>query len=374
MGTRFCLLLMALLLVAGIALMAHATGTAPQTAIAQPVIEVEQHVPDHVEPGETISLEILVSNSGTSPAENLVITDVLPSGFEVVEVSHGPERKRGMIVWRVARLGPRERCTFRLVLRMMTAHVEVKNILNVTFQGSVEQSASLALMRPELVLQVTAPEWGFVNKVLNLQIHVTNKGTTAARNVVLHTMLPSGLAHPQGADLESVVGPIEPGQVRSFSLALTPTRPGELHTLIRAFTQGSLPVERDVVTRVRDVRLNVTANGPKVCCVNWSNTCDFTVANEGNEDAHQLQVVVKLPEGMSFVAASENATYDSTSHSIQWDLRGLRSGEKKTVVFNGIPRATGALDCRVLVTADETGPQQMTWSTKVVPASSPTLD
>src|SRR5262249_9687017 len=55
----------------------------PLPLAAQPNLEVKQVLPESVDPGAPVPLEIVLRNVGTTAAEEIVVTDVLPAGYDL---------------------------------------------------------------------------------------------------------------------------------------------------------------------------------------------------------------------------------------------------------------------------------------------------
>jgi len=65
-------------------------------------------------------------------------------------------------------------------------------------------------------------------------------------------------------------------------------------------------------------------------------TCRLQISNEGNADARDAQVFEDLPEGATFVSASDAGRYDARKHRIIWTLGHLGakgSALVRTAVF-----------------------------------------
>src|SRR5262249_53613129 len=144
------------------------------------------------------------------------------------------------------------------------------------------------------------------------------------RDVAIRTLLAAGLAHPHGNDLESSVGVLEPGQVRTLPLEVRPTRGGELRTRVTVQARGVAPLVREVTLRVTDVRVVLQARGPAVLQQPLTGLFETTVRNDDAGVARQVSLTVQLPPGLTFVRAGGQGQYDPQTQSSHWELGDLR--------------------------------------------------
>jgi uncharacterized repeat protein (TIGR01451 family) len=348
---------------------AQALGQAANRA--QAWIEVQQKMPDRIAPGETVPIEVVIRNTGTAAAESVTVNGSLPTGFELVDAIPTPDRVRGALVWPLGVVEPNGQrvVRMRLVTRDgSTANAELRSVVTVTYETSVQSTVVAAVQRPALALDVAAPVASQVGQPAALRITVRNPGATPLQEVLLQTVLPAGLAHPGGNDLETDVGTLEPGQTREITLAVTPTRAGEFRNRISALARGVVPVEREVHLQARDLKIGLSANGPRLLYQDWVGSFEVVLRNEGTEAISQVALVAGLPDGLMAVRASDNGIYDARNHSLRWSLGNLRPGETRTLVWNGTACAIGDQVCNVELAAGERLRKSLRWETKVVKA------
>ncbi len=319
----------------------------------KPNVEVEQRSPESIEQGSAATIEIIISNNGAAPALRVMVIDTLPPEHELVEATPEPERMRGQLLWSLGTLAPGEQRVLRLRLQLKqgTAKPRIVNDVTVRYELSASNTKVVTVKRPELLLTVKQAEGAAVGEPTPLQFTLRNAGTLPARDVTLQTLLPPGLRHPAGADLENEIGTLEVGQSRTLDLAVTPTRAGEAVVRVCATARETAPAEQEVRLQVHQTRLAVSGNGPSVCYPGWACAYEWTVRNDDDTTAKQLRVTAQLPEGIAFVRASDGAAYDAETHRVTWDVPELGAGEKRTLVLNGVARSVGDHDCQVLLTA-----------------------
>jgi uncharacterized repeat protein (TIGR01451 family) len=335
-----------------------------------PVIEVQQRMPQQIESSEAIPVEIVVSNTGKAPAENVAVSGCLPPGCDLLNVEPAPERVHDALRWSLGTVEPGGQRIVRLRLAARPgATTPVRSSLTVTYQASVETSSATVIKRPVLALDVVEPPAGNVGEPMALLLTVRNAGAAVARDVSLQTVLPAGLSHPGGGDLENEVGTLEAGETRQIALTVTPAQAGEFHHTIRLAAHGADPVEREVRLRVQEVKLTLSARGPRLLYENWPGSFEIDVRNDGTEVIRQVCLTAGLPEGLAYVRASDDGTYDAQNHCICWNVGTLPAGTARTLVWNGVARATGDLVCKVRLAAGPQAHKEVTWQTSVVKAT-----
>jgi uncharacterized repeat protein (TIGR01451 family) len=347
------------LLTAGVALAGEfPAAEAPAGRIAQPVLEVRQRLPEWVARGEAVPIEIVVTNTGAAVAEGVTVIDTLPASVDLVEAAPMPERLRGTLYWTLGALGPGQQQVVRLRVqpRAGAALAEVRSAVRVTFQNSVTSSGAVQVRRPELELELVGPEVARVGEPVSFQLVVRNKGNAPARAVVLETLLPAGLSHPGGDDLENDVG--------------------DLRQRIRARAAGEEAVEREARLHVQDLKLALSAHGPRVLYEGWPTSFELSVRNEGTDPAGQVRVTAALPAGIAFVKADGGAVYATETHSLCWELGELRPGEERSLLWSGNARMSGEQVWQAALTAGATTCKRVAWQTNVVrapPGGSPAV-
>jgi uncharacterized repeat protein (TIGR01451 family) len=368
-GVAGCIRTALLACVVPLATAASAAGQQPVRA--QPWIDIRQEMPVQVAHDEAVPVAIVVANTGSALADNVIVTDTLPASYDLAEATPTPERLRNTLRWSLGPIEPGGQRVLRLRLcaKAGMPSAELRNTVGVTFQTSASNSSVAVIKRPALALDVTGPEKGVVGEPVSFLISVRNSGTAPAHGVLLQTLLPAGLSHAGGPDLENDIGNLEVGETRQIALPVTPTQAGEIRTHVRVLAPGVEPVEREVCLGVQEVKLGLSANGPRLLYQNWAGSFELAIHNDGKEAVGQVYLVTALPEGMAFVRASEGATYDAESHSICWNLGDLRPGEVRTLLWNGVARETGDLSCRMKLLVGMRVHKEMTWQTTVVQAA-----
>jgi uncharacterized repeat protein (TIGR01451 family) len=361
----------AALLLAGLGLVGDLPGAEPAPARAQPLLDVRQSMPDWVSPGEAVPIDIVVSNLGTAVAEAVTVRSTLATSLDVTDATPIPERLPGALLWTLGPLTPGQQRVLRL--RVLphpgVAVAEVRSSVQVTFQSSVGTTAAAQVRRPELELAVTGPDSALVGEAVTFQIVVRNRGSGPAQNVVLETLLPPGLSHPSGSDLENDIGTLGSGETRQIALRVTPAAAGELTQRLRLCAAGEAVVERQARLRAQDLKLRLVANGPRLLYDGWPASYELSLRNEGVEVVPQARLAAVLPPGLGFVGADASGVYAPATHSVSWELGDLRPGKERSVLWNGIARGNGDQECEATVTSGSRTCRRLSWKMTMVRAA-----
>jgi hypothetical protein len=332
-----------------------------------PIIEVRQRMPACVEDQEAAPIEITVLNKGDAAAENVTIVDTLASGHDLVDATPPPEQLRGKLVWPLGVLpaGEQRVVHLRLKLKAGAGRAELRNHVTATFQMSVSHTATAAVKRPVLALQVLGPKTGVMGAA-TFRITASNTGCRVAHQVTLQARLPIGLSHPGGDDLEYEIGDLEAGESRVISLPVTLTKPGTQSSRFRLVCRGQAPVEQECSVSVQEIKLFLAVNGPKLLYENRPGGFEVAVRNDGTDMLGHVGVQINLPEGMAFVRANDNARYDPDSHSLIWNAGDLPRNETRSLLWTGVAKAAGNLEGQVTGRTDQRVLSQTTWKITVI--------
>jgi uncharacterized repeat protein (TIGR01451 family) len=242
--------------------------------------------------------------------------------------------------------------------------VEVSHQIRTSSVGISQYAA------PDLTVAVSKPPDVCVGDAVNLAFTLRNAGNVPARHVVLTTLLPPGLQHPKGTDLESDLDTLAPGDSRNLPLDVTALQPGDWTVRLTLQAEGARPVVQNVVVHAEDTQLTVVARGPLVSFQNATGVYELLVRNEGTATARRAYVTVALPEGFAFGRASEPGQHDAKEHCIVWNLGEMRPAEVRSLVWNGVNGKAGLIEFRIKLIAGPLQRQEVAWTSQVLPSKS----
>ena len=287
--------------------------------------------------GDTVTYTVVVTNNGVVDAKQVVVRDILDKGLKFVKATgeYTFDEDSRTVTW-IVDLAKGESQTF-----YVTAVAEAYGVLtNDVTVGDKTASADVVVPEiiPDKTANITNPNFG--DKV-DYTVTVTNDGIGDANNVVIVDRLGEGLTFVSASD-NGVWDPVKRTVTWIVDLAK-----GESKVFsVIAIVSGYGNVTNSLVVGNKTAGVNVTV--PEIIpdkTVNISNpnfgdnvTYTVTVTNDGIGDAKDVVVRDVLGEGLKFVSATGNYTFDEATRTITW-IVDLAKGESK--VFSVIATVSG---------------------------------
>ena len=280
---------------------------------------------------------ITVNNNANKDAKQVVIVDTLGKGLKFINASHNGkyDESTRTITW-IIDLGAGESAVFSV-----NAAVEAYgNINNTVVVGN--KSATKNITVPEIIpgksVDVENPNFG---DTVTYTVVVTNNGVVDAKQVVVKDILDKGLKFVKATgeytfdeDSHTVTWIIDlaKGESQTFYVTAVAEAYG---VLINDVTVGDNTASADVV--VPEIIPDKTAN---ITNPNFGDKVDYTVTvtNDGMGDAKDVVVRDVLGEGLKFVSATGNYSFDEVTRTVTW-IVDLAKGESK--VFSVIATVSG---------------------------------
>ena len=287
--------------------------------------------------GDKVEYTITVNNNANKDAKQVVIVDTLGKGLKFINASHNGkyDESTRIITW-IIDLGAGESAVFSV-----NAAVEAYgNIPNTVSVGDKSSSVNIAV--PEIIpgksVDVENPNFG---DTVTYTVVVTNNGVVDAKQVVVKDILEKGLKFVKATgeytfdeDSRTVTWIIDlaKGESQTFYVTAVAEAYG---VLINDVTVGDNTASADVV--VPEIIPDKTAN---ITNPNFGDKVDYTVTvtNDGIGDAKDVVVRDVLGEGLTFVDATGNYSFDEVTRTVTW-IVDLAKGESK--VFSVIAIVSG---------------------------------
>ena len=287
--------------------------------------------------GDKVEYTITVNNNANKDAKQVVIVDTLGKGLKFINASHNGkyDESTRTITW-IIDLGAGESAVFSV-----NAAVEAYgNISNTVSVGDKSSSVNIAV--PEIIpgksVDVENPNFG---DTVTYTVVVTNNGVVDAKQVVVRDILDKGLKFVKATgeytfdeDSRTVTWIIDlaKGESQTFYVTAVAEAYG---VLINDVTVGDNTASADVV--VPEIIPDKTAN---ITNPNFGDKVDYTVTvtNDGMGDAKDVVVRDVLGEGLKFVSATGNYSFDEATRTVTW-IVDLAKGESK--VFSVIATVVG---------------------------------
>ena len=287
--------------------------------------------------GDTVTYTVVVTNNGVVDAKQVVVRDILDKGLKFVKATgkYTFDEATRTVTW-IVDLAKGESQTF-----YVTAVAEAYGVLtNDVTVGDKTASADVVVpeINPDKTANITNPNFG--DKV-DYTVTVTNDGIRDANNVVIVDRLGEGLTFVSASD-NGVWDPVKRTVTWIVDLAK-----GESKVFsVIAIVSGYGNVTNSLVVGNKTTGVNVTVpeiipdKTANISNPNFGDNVNYTVTvtNDGIGDAKDVVVRDVLGEGLTFVDATGNYSFDEVTRTVTW-IVDLAKGESK--VFSVIATVVG---------------------------------
>ena len=287
--------------------------------------------------GDNVTYTVTVTNDGDVDASQVVIVDQLGNGLKYVSSSDGGvwDEKTNTVTW-IVDLAKGESRTF-YVNTIVSGYGNVTNSL-VVGNKTAGVNVTVPEIIPDKTVNISNPNFG---DNVNYTVTVTNDGIGDAKDVVVRDVLGEGLT------FVDATGNYSFDEVTRTVTWIVDLAKGESRTFyVNTIVSGYGNVTNSLVVGNKTAGVNVTV--PEIIpdkTVNISNpnfgdnvNYTVTVTNDGIGDAKDVVVRDVLGEGLKFVSATGNYTFDEATRTITW-IVDLAKGESK--VFSVIATVSG---------------------------------
>ena len=287
--------------------------------------------------GDTVTYTVVVTNNGVVDAKQVVVKDILDKGLKFVKATgeYTFDEDSRTVTW-IIDLAKGESQTF-----YVTAVAEAYGVLiNDVTVGDNTASADVVVPEiiPDKTANITNPNFG--DKV-DYTVTVTNDGMGDANNVVIVDRLGEGLTFVSASD-NGVWDPVKhtvtwivdlaKGESKVFSVIATVVGYGNVtNSLVVGNKTAGVNVTVPEIIPDKTVGIENPNFGDNV-------TYTVKVTNDGIGDANNVVVKDILGEGLTFVDATGNYSFDEVTRTVTW-IVDLAKGESK--VFSVIATVVG---------------------------------
>lgn len=318
----------------GVGVLESTTPSGPQ----QPELKIEKMAPPKAALGQPMIYHIIVKNVGESAAHEVIVEDQVPKGTQLTGTIPRGEMAESRLVWRLGVLQPGEEK--KIAVRVIpTQEGQIGSVAKVSFVAEVTSRTVVAAVK--LDLEFTGPTSAIVGDPVTYHFKLANTGTGDAAKVFLRNILPEGLNHPDGNDLEYEVGTLKAGEVKEIDLTVNAIKAGEFTNKAVLSTPGGAQKEAETKVKIIGDRLTITRTGPKRRYVGRTASFSNTVANQSDVKVAPVRVVEVIPAGMDFVEASANGQFDPQKRTVTWAIAELGPRQNQLLTLDLMAKTEG---------------------------------
>ncbi|WP_295113878.1 CARDB domain-containing protein [uncultured Methanobrevibacter sp.] len=287
---------------------------------------------------ENVTFTINVTNNAKVNATNVVVTDIVPKGFEYVKSNvTGYNSKTGLLIIDV--LKPGESYLFTITLKAVT-NGTLTNYVNVTCkENSTFKKANASVYVIPVVNLTVVKNTDFddyiVGDTVVFTITVTNNGPSNATNIQIKDIFDSEGLELLDGDLEQTIAFLENGTSKSVTIKANVTKLGDwINKVNVTCDQNDTIKSANVTVHVYnvDLRINKTANATYVP-VNGLINFTITVKNHSDRDAHNVIITDTLNSVFELIPGNYNVTGLIEGNLVVETVATLKAGESYSIWF-----------------------------------------
>jgi uncharacterized repeat protein (TIGR01451 family) len=317
-------------------------GTIPARRLPgslEPRLVIEKVAPPQAQLGQPLVYTVVVRNAGGSVAQQVVVEDRIPKGTRLTGTAPRAELIETTLRWKLGDLAPGEER--KISIRVIPeTEGSIGSVATVNFVAEV--AAEILVTSPQLQLEVEAPEEARINEPLNLLFKISNVGNGDASQVVIRDLLPEGLQHPAGKDIEYPVGLLQSGETRELVLKVVPMKTGRITNVATLTAAGGQNRQVETALNVVGEALLLTRTAHEKIYVGQPAKIQNTVGNESSLPIERVQISEVIPPGFEVTDPGANGTYDARTRTLVWTLGPVAAGGEQTVGATLLAKATGS--------------------------------
>ena len=310
------------------------------TIVGKPVITIDKTGPETANLGQDVTYHIVVKNTGTAVAKNVVITDAVPEGLagqpvtlNVGDIAPG-QSKSGSATFKTTRRG--KVCN--------TATADSSNA------GKVSDDACTVVLVPGLKVEKVGTKEQILGRNADYEIVVSNTGDTTLNNVTVSDTAPAetSIVTAPGATIAGnkatwTIASLAPGAKATQSVKLTSKTVGAHCNNVTA-SSGGLSDSAKACTLWKGISavLLEKADDPDPIQVGEFTTYTIKVTNQGFADIHNVKIVaaydqytmpISSAQGtvngqtVNFPAVSVITPKQSVTYTIK--VKGVKAGDSR---------------------------------------------
>lgn len=331
--------------------------TTQVAAPSQPALELRKRGPAEAYLAETLTFQLLVTNTGAATVRNVVLTDNLPDGLE-----HASGEKQ--LNFQLGTLAPGQQRTvsYQVIAKAPGRHC---NQGVVTADGGVraEAEACVTVTEAKLSLTKTGPPQQYLNRPVTFRLTVSNQGTALLRNLVLTDRLPpqttflaaSDGGRLVGSQVQWALGSLEPGASRSVELRFQPLSVGEIVNEAEATADRGVRATaeaRCAILGAAALLLEVVDLEDPIE-VGADTQYHIIVRNQGGIPATNVRVTATVPAELAIIRVQGPVDHRKDEQKVAYEP--LNMPPNSDTIYRITVRAAkpGEVRFRVAVTADQ---------------------
>ncbi|MDG2388880.1 MAG: hypothetical protein P8M30_06130 [Planctomycetaceae bacterium] len=327
-----------------------------------PHLEITKQAPPKALLNKPFVYTIVVKNVGDVAANEVTVQDQIPKGSNLTGTIPQAELVGRRLVWALGRIEPGQEQ--KIAIRIVPVEPgPLGSVATVNFVAEV--GSETVIEHPQVTFNMKIPTDAKVGEIVDCTFTIENHGTDTVTGIVLRDIIPAGMHHPSGHDLENSLGDLSPGQKRSETLQLKVLKAGRHINEAVLTAEGGLSLKQKSVLNAAGNRLEVKRRGPQERFIGRAAIYQNDVSNTSNEVVNDAIVVEKLSAGMQFQQAGQGGQYHASSREIHWRINQIAPGQTVQLQSRMIPTQAGHGESLVRVMENQGDEIQLVSHTQV---------
>jgi uncharacterized repeat protein (TIGR01451 family) len=301
------------------AMVSYVVPMCANVEVVAPQLRLTKSAPAEVLLCDPIALKLEVTNTGTGTTEGVKVVDTLPAGLETTD-------GRRKIAFDAGSLASGQSRQFTAMVKATRTGKYVNKATASSADGLKAESAEVTTVvrQPVLTISKSGPERLYLGRRVNYEITVSNKGDTAARELVVEDRLPAGAQSVMASDGGRVsggavvwkLGSLGAGRSRTLSVSMMPGQIGTLTNRASAKATCAEGVSASTSTSVAGIPavLLEVVDVEDPVEVGSNETYVITATNQGSADGTNIRIVCTLEDNVRYISSS-----GATAGSLQED-------------------------------------------------------
>jgi uncharacterized repeat protein (TIGR01451 family) len=319
------------------------------TFVGKPVLSIDKTGPETALLGADVTYNIVVKNSGTSAAKNVVITDAVPEGLagqpvtvNVGDIAPGQSKTAS--------------ATFKTTRRGKVCNTATADSSNA---GKVSDEACTVVLVPGLKVEKTGSKEQILGRNADYTIVVSNTGDTTLSNVVVSDTAPAEttIVTAPGATIAGnkatwTIASLAPGAKVNQTVRLTSKVAGTHCNNVTA-SSGALNDSAKACTLWKGIAavLLEVVDDPDPIQVGESTTYTIKVTNQGFADIHNVKIVANFGEQVVPVSTAQGTVSGKSANFPVVATLAAKQVVAYTVTVKGA--TTGDSRNKIILTCEE---------------------
>jgi uncharacterized repeat protein (TIGR01451 family) len=301
-------------------------------------LEVTVNYPQTVLESDLWSYDLNVTNTGDIPADNVVLTDILPPGIQFLAATDNGNNQDDVVVWNLGTIAPAETRFVQVFVGvnwadsdLITNHVSVSTTTPESDYSDNEKSSDTWILFPysdtDISVSVTQVPPGGTNVTFNITIG--NYGNVPLTTINIHLNIqPPGTEYILEKSSDNFTGTdtnddgiLDPGENWSWTL----TEFLSENAVVSAESSAvdivlGFPVYSPSIVYLGS-ELDLYKNGPESASQGSRITYNLYYSNLGAATAENVTLTDTLPAEVNFVGASKGGT--CTNGKVTWNIGSI---------------------------------------------------